>query len=244
MHSIQQFLISKQSNKKASSAAAATTTTRNRFLFTISNSETPHWIINPAPDYQCAVRILKLRLETLRWSACTNEFPLSARTCGIFPICWADCNESEPKRSQEARAKKISTRGHERGSTEIDFSWSKPVLCTDLCRCRFCTRRVLWVCVCVCVCLRQKVSKLAVLTCRLEGGALEKPWTSAAPDEELESAWKGVWFPVWSPRSPAQSCRDWDSAPLRWAFQSGTAQLHRVDGRVQELWEEMKWARQ
>lgn len=150
MHSIQQFLISKQSNKKASSAAA-TTTTRNRFLFTISNSETPHWIINPAPDFQCAVRVLKLRLETLRWSACTNEFPLSARTCGIFPICWADCNESEPKRSQEARAEKISTRGHERGNTEIDFSWSKSVLCTDLCRCRFCTRRVLWVCVCVCV---------------------------------------------------------------------------------------------
>lgn len=102
-------------------------------------------------DFPCAARVLKLRLETLRWSARTNEFPLSARTCGIFPICWADCNESEPKRSQEARAEKIGTRGHERGSTEIDFSWSKSVLCTDLCRCRFCARRVLCVCLCVCV---------------------------------------------------------------------------------------------
>lgn len=82
----------------------------------------------------------------------------------------------------------------------------------------------------------QKVSKLAVLTCRLAGGALEEPWTSAAPDEELGSAWNGVWFSTWSPRGSAQSCRDLDSAPLRWTFQKETVQLHRINSRLQELW--------
>lgn len=80
------------------------------------------------------------------------------------------------------------------------------------------------------------MSKLAVLTCRLE--FLERPWTSAAPDEELESAWKGVWFPVWS---PTQSRGGWRSALFRSAFQSGTARLHHANGRVREHLRGEKW---
>lgn len=187
-----------------------------------------------------------LCFEILQWSACINEFPLSAGTCCIFPSCWTEWNGSEPKRNRVASAEKWALGDMRERKYGNRFSCSKSVLCPDLCQCRFYIRRAqcVWVRECVSVDFvraayvseRQKVSKLAVLTCRLEGGALEKPWTSAAPDEELESAWKGVWFPMWSPCSPAQSCRDWDSEALRWAFQRQTVQLHHIDGRLQELW--------
>lgn len=80
--------------------------------------------------------------------------------------------------------------------------------------CKFCVILLMLVFVCVCAaCLSewQKGSKLAVRTCRLAGVALEEPWTSAAPDEDLGSAWNSVWFSTWSPRGSVQLCRDFDS---------------------------------
>lgn len=47
-----------------------------------------------------------LCFEILQWSACRNEFPLSAGTCCIFPSCWTEWNGSEPKRNRVASAEK------------------------------------------------------------------------------------------------------------------------------------------
>lgn len=166
------------------------------------------------------------------------------RTCCIFPSCCTEVNgatERELERNWVPSTEKWTVRGAEKQWAKLCF-WLKVGLyltpfvgCMCMCKCMF-------ECVCVCggaayVSEWQKVSKLTVLTCGLARGALEEPWTSAAPDEELGSAWNGVWFSTWSPRGSAQSCRDWDSAPLRWAFQKETVQLHRVNTALQELQE-------
>lgn len=151
-----------------------------------------------------------------------NSHCLRETRC-IFPSCRTEGNESELKRNLSWE---MNTQGYKKGSTEIVFlfkaifcvSCSKSILCRYPCLClvRFCTRHRHTMCMgfvcCICKWVT-KVNKLAVLTCRLEGGALEEPWTSAAPDEVLETAFD---FPCEVP----------------------VAQLNRVEIWNQHLWGE------
>lgn len=108
--------------------------------------------------------------------------------------------------------------------------------------CDFCSslRRCAGVGSVCCIYEWQKVSKLAVLPCGLErGGASEEPWLSTPLDKELGNAWNGVWFPMWSPCSPAQSCKVLHSAPLSLTFQKAPVQLRRINSCSQEL--ERRW---
>lgn len=152
-----------------------------------------------------------------------------------FSSCWTEGNERELKRKWTPSAEKWTLWYTEKQLLKR-VSCFKSYACIYMCT--FCVIHMLmcvWVLPAAYVCDWQKVSKLAVLTCRLAGGGLEEPWTSAAPDEELGSAWNSVWFSTWSPHGSAQSCRDLDSAPLRWTFQKETVQLHCINSRLQEL---------